>query len=177
MMRFNSSGLLLAAAAFVSMASPAVGAVSAVSVGGDVVAHCLAFTPGSTTMTFPSYVPLTDAAASTSFTTRCTKEATSTVTFSVSGGSNFNNAATIAGDRALKDAGGNILSYQLYRDSAHTTAWAFNATTGAGAGVTQTTLGNSVDMSLSIFGLVPHGQELATVSNTYTDTVTLTVNY
>lgn len=176
----NSYAIALFAAALVFIApSPSPANVGSVAVGGDVVANCLNFTPASTSLTFADYSPfaLADVTASVSFTTRCTKEATPTTTFSVDGGKHYA-TAPIAGDRAMQSAAsGYRLAYQLFSDSAHTAVWPFSSTTGAGSAVAVTPLGNAADMSLALYGLIPHGQSGAGVASDYADTITVSVNY
>jgi len=176
----NSYAIALFAAALFSAApSPSLANVGSVTVGGDVVANCLNFTPASTSLTFADYSPfaLADVTGSVSFTTRCTKEATPTTTFSVDGGLHHA-ASPISGDRAMLSANsGNLLAYQLFADSAHASVWPFSAATGAGSAVAVTPLGNAADMTLGLYGVIPHGQTGAGVANDYADTITVSVNY
>jgi spore coat protein U-like protein len=176
----NSYAIALFAAALFSVApSPGRANVGSVTVGGDVVANCLNFTPASTSLTFADYSPfaLADVTGSVSFTTRCTKEATPTTTFSVDGGTHYA-TAPIAGDRAMRSAAsGYLLAYQLYADSSHTSVWPFSSTTGSGSAIGVTPLGNTADMTLALYGVIPHGQSGAGVASDYADTITVSVNY
>jgi spore coat protein U-like protein len=151
-----------------------------VTVNGSVSQSCTAFTPTSDTLSFPAYdsfanasTPL-DASNNLDFTTSCTKGA-SNVTFTVNGGSNYANATT-SGDRAMK-SGSNYLDYNLYQDSPGGTLWGFNTSTGAGTAVALGTITSSGTVQhLKIYGREPAGQDPA-VGASYSDTVTIAVNY
>jgi spore coat protein U-like protein len=67
-------------------------------------------------------------------------------------------------------SGSNLLSYALYRDVAHTLNWGNTPNTdtlnGTGTGITVT---------YPVYGSLPASQSVP--SGTYTDTITVTVNY
>lgn len=144
-----------------------------VPVTGSVVGDC-ATVPATGTLGFGSYNPFSnsDLAQSYSFSIHCTR-GDANFTVAVNGGLNFANATS--GSRAMKN-GTTYLSYQLYQDSAHTATWPFSTSNGAGTAVSETALGvNSVN-TIGLFGVVPHGQTSSAVGS-FTDTVTITVNY
>ncbi|MGZ3498043.1 MAG: Csu type fimbrial protein [Vulcanimicrobiaceae bacterium] len=152
-----------------------------VTINGSVSQSCTAFTPTSGTMTFPAYDAFNNASAvldagnSLSFTTKCTKGAQS-VNFTVDGGLNYANASS--GNRAMKSGSTNdYLSYQLYQDSGHATAWPFNTSNGTGTAVNLGTINSSTtNQVLNLYGEAPAGQD-PSVATDYTDTVTVAVNF
>ena len=83
------------------------------------------------------------------------------------------NAGTATGatvtNRMMTGPGGALLDYSLYSNSARTTNWG-NSTgswvSGTGSGTAQ---------ALTVYGQIPANQK--TISGTYTDTITATVNY
>ncbi len=71
--------------------------------------------------------------------------------------------------RALSD-GTHLLTYTAYRDSGHTLHW------GQTDGVdTLDSTGTGVTQTFAVYGLIPAGQVVP--PGTYTDTLTLTVNF
>ncbi len=71
--------------------------------------------------------------------------------------------------RRMKNAAGAFLSYSLYQDNAHTTTWGNTA----GTSVAQT--GTGTASSVTVYGRVPAGQNVA--SGSYADTVVATVTF
>jgi len=67
--------------------------------------------------------------------------------------------------------GANRLSYNLYMDAAHSQIWgdpnpySYKVTTSA----------NNPDVTLTIYGLIPKGQDIA--AGNYTDNITVTINF
>lgn len=177
-------GALAAAGALIAFASasgPVLAAsnTASLTVNGSVTQSCTAFTPSTNTLTFPAYDSFVNAsspddAGPVSYNTQCTK-GSSGVNFSVNGGANY---AHTSGTRAMKSAGtGDYLNYALYSDSGRTTAWAFNAGTGAGSAGPTLTINSSGDtQTLTIYGRIPAGQD-PSVATDYTDSVTVSVNY
>jgi spore coat protein U-like protein len=175
--------VLVVAGALAVSAGPASAGqqTSTVTITATVAQSCTTLTPSSETMTFPAYDPFTNKttpdndAIPATFTTNCTKGA-SNVFYTVSGGSNCTNSP-VSGTRALK-SGTNYLAYQLYQDSGYTTPWAINTTTCAGT--TQLSSGtitsSTQNLSFSVYGQVPAGQDPATATD-YTDSVTVAVNF
>jgi len=76
----------------------------------------------------------------------------------------------------MQDAGGHYLTYQLYEDSAHATAWPFTSG-GTGTAVPLTAGGITSANIISLYGVIPHGQTSGPDVGSYTDTVIVTVNY
>ena len=99
----------------------------------------------------------TDAASS--LTVNCSSNTPYTV--SLSDGANFSNVRRMAW-------GGSYIDYMLYSDSSRTTQW--NST------ITKTGTGSGGDQSLSVFGRIPAGQNVAN-TGAYGDTVIATVTY
>lgn len=174
-----ATAMLIASAA---LSGPALAGsqTATVTVNGSVTQSCTAFTPTSNTLTFPAYDSFAnattpnDASNNLDFTTSCTKGA-SNVTFTVDGGANYASATT-SGDRAMK-SGSTYLDYNLYQDSPGGTLWAFDTGTGKGTGVALGTITSSSALHhLKIYGREPAGQD-PTVGASYTDTVTIAVNY
>jgi spore coat protein U-like protein len=64
---------------------------------------------------------------------------------------------------------GNKLSYFLYQDSAHTTAW--GNTGPVGVSIT----GSGIQQTVPVHGVITHGQNMP--SGSYTDTVVVTVSF
>jgi spore coat protein U-like protein len=74
------------------------------------------------------------------------------------------------------DGSGKYLTYQLYEDGAHATAWPFATSGGAGSPVTLTAGGILSANTIALYGVIPHGQ-IAADAGTYSDTIHVTVNY
>ncbi|WP_095012318.1 spore coat U domain-containing protein [Tsuneonella mangrovi] len=69
--------------------------------------------------------------------------------------------------RELKSVAGDLISYDIYSDSARTTAWTPSAgTTGVGDGTNQ---------AITLYGRVP--AQAAVPAGTYSDSVVVSVNY
>jgi len=98
----------------------------------------------------------------------CTNGAAAAVTLGQ--GANAASGSTDAAPvRRMKDAAGAFLSYSLYQDTAHTTIWGNTA----GTSVAQT--GTGTASSVTVYGRVPAGQNVA--SGSYADTVVATVTF
>ena len=145
-----------------------------VSVTGNVIGDC-STVPATGTLAFGSYNPFsnTDVTQSFQFSINCTRGDTN-LNVAVNGGLNFASASP-SGSRAMKN-GTTFLSYQLYEDSGHTTVWPFNTSNGTGTVVSQTAGGINSANTISLYGVVPHGQTSPAVGS-FSDTVTVTVNY
>lgn len=180
----KSVAVLLAVAGVYALTvgvAPAGTQTANVTITANVTQSCTALTPSSGTMTFPAYDPFTNKTTPdnlttpATFTTNCTKGA-SNVYFTVSGGNNCTNSP-VSGTRAMKN-GTNYLAYQLFQDSGYATPWVINTSTCAGT--TQLSSGtitsSSQNLSFSLYGQIPAGQDPAAASG-YTDTVTVAVNY
>jgi spore coat protein U-like protein len=175
-------GTLAAAAAIASAAlcaGPAFATqqTQTLTVNGSVTQSCTTLSSAQT-LTFPAYdfqtnATTADTAGPVSYTTKCTKG--SSVAFSVDGGSNFSHTS---GTRAMKSTtASDYMNYGLFSDSADTTAWAFNSSTGAGTnGPTLNPTSNTQTLTLTIYGSIPAGQDVSVASD-YTDSVTVAINY
>jgi spore coat protein U domain-containing protein, fimbrial subunit CupE1/2/3/6 len=147
-----------------------------VSVTGNVVADCTTM-PLSGSLPLGTYNPFTSTdlkPAPFQFSINCTLGDTN-LNVAVDGGANYANA-TPSGDRALKDASGHYLTYQLYTDSTYATAWPFSTSGGAGTAINLTAGGIGTANTISLYGVVPQGQT-NTDAGSYTDTIHVTVNY
>ena len=172
-----SATVALAASALCAGTAFAGQQTQSLTVNGSVSQSCTTLSSAQT-LTFPAYdfqanATAADTAGPVSYTTQCTKG--SSVAFSVDGGANF---AHTSGTRALKSAGtGDYMNYGLFQDSADTTAWAFNSSTGGGTnGPTLNPTSNTQTLTLTIYGSIPAGQDVSVASD-YTDSVTVAVNY
>ncbi|HET6894380.1 MAG TPA: spore coat protein U domain-containing protein [Candidatus Baltobacteraceae bacterium] len=171
--------LLFTAALFViSIGVAAATTNQSVTVTGNVIADCTTV-PSTGTLALGAYNPFSsvDLAPSTpfQFSINCTRGDT-TFTVAVDGGANFA-AANPTGNRAMQDSTGSYLTYQLYEDSAHATAWPFSTASGQGTPVSLIAGGIAASNTISLYGVVPHGQSSSTDAGAYNDTVHVTVNY
>lgn len=137
------------------------------SVSASVVANC---TVANQTLAFGSYDPVTNlstaATASATISVTCTKGSSSV---SLAANNGLNNAnATTPSTRALSDGSGDYLSYDLYTDSGYTTIWNTTNTFAP-------TFATSTAATETVYGRIPAGQSPKVGS--YTDTVTMTVNF
>lgn len=130
--------------------------------------------------------------ASASVTTVCTMDSTAlafgevaltgatpgtaTVNVTCTGGGDYtvglgNGLHNVAAQRNLM-SGSNILAYDLFKETGHTTRWG-----DAGAGLVSGT-GTAVEQTLTVYGQVTTGQTLVSGNGTpYTDTVQVTLTY
>ena len=182
MTRYLRALVVVGALALSAGPASATGSQSAnVTMTANVTQTCTALTPSSGTITFPGYDPFTNKTAPdndstpATFTTNCTKSSTN-VFFTVSGGNNCTHATPL-GDRAMI-SGANYLTYQLFEDSGYGTPWQINSSSCAGT--TQLSSGtitsSSQNLSFSLYGQIPAGQDPVAASN-YSDTVTVAVNF
>lgn len=179
MKRLGTLSATVALAASALCAGPAFAGqqTQSLTVNGSVSQSCTTLSSAQT-LTFPAYdfqanATAADTAGPVSYTTQCTKG--SSVAFSVDGGANFAHAS---GSRALKSTStGDYMNYGLFQDSADSTAWAFDSTTGTGTnGPTLNPTSNTQTLTLTIYGSIPAGQDVSVASD-YTDSVTVAVNY
>jgi len=73
--------------------------------------------------------------------------------------------------RAMKDAGTDFLSYELYSSSARTPATVWTASPG----VTEPAAPSKASVNYTVYGRIPPGQDQP--ANAYSDTVGITVNF
>lgn len=133
-----------------------------VAISANVAANCV-LTAGS--VAFGSYDPLvandtTPLDQTGTFTIRCVKGVTADV--GLDDGVN--------GARQMSDGGTELLNYELYQDGGRTTAW-----TDSGAGRYSYTAANRSATTLTIYGRIPAGQDVA--AGSYTDTVVASAEF
>jgi spore coat protein U-like protein len=148
-----------------------------VSVTGNVLGDC-STVPATGTLAFGAYNPFSASdltGGPFQFSINCTRGDTN-LNVAVNGGLNFTHANP-SGNRAMKDATNNFLTYQLYQTTGTANAWAFNATSGVGTPVSLTAGGTNTVNTISLYGIIPHGQTSGPDVGSYSDTVTVTVNY
>lgn len=171
------------AATLALFAAPAMAAstnpqTATLNISASVTANCTAFTPDTGSIsfdnydvfTYPSGTPDKDTTAAT-FSTNCTQNAP--IHFQVGIGSNCGDGS-VSADRAMTDGSSHYLSYELYQDSGFATKWPFTCSGGA-SNVNQTAGGAATANSISIYGLIPGGQDA--FEGSYTDTVQVSVSY
>lgn len=180
-MRCSTKTLFLAIAALSICSSIAHATTNQqVAVTGNVVGDCTTV-PATGTLAFGSYSPFssTDLTGGPfSFSINCTRGDTN-FKVSVSGGQNFTHANP-SGNRAMKNASGNFLTYQLYQSTGTASPWTFNTSSGTGDLVALTSGGINSSNTISLYGIIPHGQTggpNAPDAGTYSDQVIVTVNY
>jgi spore coat protein U-like protein len=133
-----------------------------VAISANVAANCV-LTAGS--LAFGAYDPLvandtTPLDQTGTFTIRCVKG----VTADVGLGDGLNTG------RQMSDGGTELLDYELYQDAGRTTVW-----TDAGAGRYSYTAANRSATTLTIYGRVAAGQDVA--AGSYTDTVVASAEF
>jgi spore coat protein U-like protein len=143
-------------------AAPAVQAGQAtgtLSVSASVAASCSVNSP---TLGFGAYDATNGSSTTATVTVTCTA-ASGTVPVALGNGSNWNGTTRRLSDGASTP---HYLTYGLYSDSNHATAWDNTSNT-----VAQDPGGKS----LTVYGLVPSGQSL--YAGSYTDSVSITVTF
>ena len=170
-----------AAFALVARSNPALAGSNTATLNttASVVGNCSTITPNPGSIafgsydpfTYPSGTPLKDATAAV-FSTNCTLN--DSISWTVGIGNNCGKGS-VAADRAMTDGTSHYLSYELYQNSSDTTAWAYGASCGAPTGVSQTGGGTGTANTISVYGLIPGGQNVYQAS--YSDSVTITVSY
>ena len=124
-------------------------------------------------LSFGNYDPLvanvsTALNATTTLSVACVKGVTPTVGLNTG----LNSANASGTTRAMAgSSSGTYLSYELYKDSAHTQVWG-NSGTGLDTLATST---NTTPVNVTVYGQIPAAQ-MATLG-TYNDTITATVNF
>lgn len=163
-MNTNLKILALAAALVIPTFPAMAGSTSTTfQVTATVNAACLV---SAQDLAFGSYSPGAGSAqaGSTTASVTCTNGTAYTVGLDAGTGA----SATVAARKMT--SGSNTLQYALYRDASHTQVW------GTSAGVdTKSGTGTGAAQSLTIYGLIPAGQNVQ--AGAYTDTITLTVNF
>jgi spore coat protein U-like protein len=161
--RVALSGLGLAALLLAAAPVQAATTTTTFAVTATVNAACLV-TAGP--LTFGLYTGVADLAGTTTVNTRCTVGTAYTVGL---------DAGTSAGStpsaRKMTGPGGAFLNYSLSQDAAHSVNWGNSPPTDTPPSAT----GDGTLKSLTVFGLVPASQFVAT--GAYTDTITVTVTF
>jgi spore coat protein U-like protein len=179
-MRLSRTTSILTLTALMSWSAASATTNQPVSVTGNVAGDCTTV-PASGTLAFGSYNPFssTDLTGGPfTFSINCTRGDTN-LKVSVGGGLNFTHANP-SGDRAMKDPNNNYLTYQLYQTTGAATPWTFNTATGIGDQVALTAGGINSSNTISLYGIVPHGQTGGSSEpdvGSYSDQITVTVNY
>lgn len=145
--------VVIAPAAFAATAN------NTLTVQASVAANC---TISSATLDFGAYDPVvanaaTDATATATMNVACTKNVNPSVGFAAAGG-------TING-------GGSSLSYTLWQDAGHLTAFGPSGTGLKSLGAAP----SKAARPFTIFGVMPQGQDVPVAS--YTGTIQATVNF
>lgn len=84
------------------------------------------------------------------------------------------NGLNFSGGRRMSGGTGEFLSYELYRDAAHTAAWD-NTDGGLPNSTASTVAAGFSDYTATVYGRIPAGQNVSTGG--YTDTVVMTINF
>ena len=135
------------------------------SVSATVTKNC---TISTSPVAFGSYDPVgvnatADLAGTGSVTVTCTKGAGTRIDLGL--------GANASGTTRRMAGGTDYLTYELYSDSGHTTVWG----SGAAAGNTIGAAPNKNPRTVTVYGLVPAGQDVGAAS--YADTVLATINF
>lgn len=148
----------------VPMVGHAATATDTMAVSATVQSACIV---AASALSFGSYNPTagTNADATTTLSVTCTSGTSYTVGLSAGNGS----GATVS-SRKLTN-GGNTLNYALYQDSARTTNWGNTPGTDTPASA----VAGSSATTLTVYGRIASGQNVP--AGSYTDSVTVTVNY
>jgi spore coat protein U-like protein len=151
------AAVAMSSAAFAGQTAPATMTVTA-TVGSSCVLGTV------TNVSFGTYVPGTESDATGAFTLNCTTGAPVSVAISGGNGSGHSQGT----DTRAMLSGSNFLSYDMFQDGAHTTAWPISA------GVATTGTGNPV--RFSVFGRVSSGLT-GVVAGSYSDTVNIVASF
>ncbi|TCM19654.1 spore coat protein U-like protein [Novosphingobium sp. PhB165] len=163
----KAGSLTLAVTAFVfasPQAAEAATATTTFAVTATVLPSC---TVTATALAFGNYNPLsgTPTDGTSTITVNCTTGTSYTVGLNAGGTS----GATVTTRQMLLST--NALNYALYRDSGHTNNWGNTPGTDTPASAPATTTA----AALTVYGRIPALQNVP--AGSYTDTVTVTVNY
>jgi spore coat protein U-like protein len=158
----GTAGLIHAFAVSASAAT----ATANLSVTATVTNNC---TISTATLAFGSYDPVqahasTDLDSTGTVTVACTKGVAPTIGLGL--GSNASGST-----RRMSDGSGNYLTYEVYKDSGHTTVWG-----DAGAGLLSPVAAPSkAARNFTVYGRVTSNQDVA--AGNYADTVVASVNF
>jgi len=116
----------------------------------------------ASTLSFGSYNPATPVSVTTTVTVNCSNGLAYHVGLNVGYGSGATTTTRIM------NSGPYLMSYEMFRDSAHTLNWGNNPPTDTVNGT-----GTGSPQALTVYGLLPAGQYVNPA--TYTDTITVTI--
>lgn len=102
---------------------------------------------------------------SSTVTVACTKGTAATVGLDAG-----QNSGSAVGTTRAMAGGGAFLSYEIYKDAAHTTVWG-----NSGAGLVAYTAASKAPATLTDYGRIPAGQDQPVAS--YADKVTASINF
>jgi spore coat protein U-like protein len=157
-----SSGFLVLGCLTPSCSADAATSSASISVSATVLAYCAVT---ASPLAFGNYSPSVQSTASTSVVVICTTGTPYNVGLDAGVGS----GASVT-TREMTGTGATTLGYSLYTTSGYGTVWGntvgSNTVLGAGTGVAQT---------LTVYGRIPVGENVA--PGAYTDTVTVTLTY
>lgn len=165
-----TAAAFIAAAVFVAPHSVKAGSsTGTLTVTASVPQKCIVSSP---TLAFGSYDPvvINNSAAlttSTTITVTCTKGATG-ITLGFGNSANAPTGCTAPQRCMIGSVHSNYLNYQIYSDSGHSSVWTTAISESVTGGITTPT-------NLTVYGSAPGGQDVSVDS--YSDTVTATVNY
>ena len=159
--RLAVAGAAAAAAAALAPASSATTTTATFSVIAGVQTTCII---AANTLSFGSYVNSTDDGTGI-VTVNCSL----TTPYNIGLNAGTSTGATVT-TRKMTGPGGALLNYNLFQDSAHTLNWGNTVGTDTVSGI-----GNGVDQSYTVYGVLPAGQNVPPGS--YTDTITATLTF
>lgn len=161
--RAISAAVLLGLSAH-SAAAQAATATDTMTVSATVQSACVV---SANPLAFGNYNPTSgsNTDATTTLSVTCTSGTSYTVGLSAGTG----NGATVSARKMT--GGGNTLNYALYQDSARSTNWGNTPGTDTPASATA----GASAATLTVYGRITGGQNVP--AGTYTDSVTVTVNY
>jgi spore coat protein U-like protein len=137
-------------------------------VSATVVQSCVLNTVSG--VSFGTYIPGTESDAVGSFTVGCTSPSTTLISVTISGG---NGAGHSQGtDHRAMVSGNNFLSYDLFQDAGHTTAWP----AGTPLPVANDTVIPPNLLTISVYGRISSNLT-GIVNGTYSDTVSITASF
>ncbi len=150
-----------------SSAAKAATATTTFNVTANIANKC---TIAAADLVFGAYDPLVTNAAvplavNSTVTVACTKGTVSTIGLDAG----LNGASAVGTTRAMS-GGGAFLSYEIYKDAAHTTVW-----TNAGAGMVSYTAASKAATAIIDYGLIPAGEDQPVAA--YSDKITATINF
>lgn len=130
-------------------------------------------TVSASALSLGSYDPISanagsDLTTTTTVTTKCTKDASVTVTLDQGSNASADSTNDVP-KRQLSAGNGNLLAYSLYQDAGYTSLW--GNTTGSGVALT----GSGTNQTSTVYAKVPAGQNVP--AGNYSDTVVATVTF